>query len=71
MRQMSFQDVWIPLLGAVIALIFGVTLIASVLRMSPGNERMQQISRAIQQGAMAYMNRQYSTVAVVAVVLFI
>ncbi len=68
---MSFSDVWLPLLAAVIAIVFGIVLIATVLRSSPGNERMQEISRAIQEGAMAYMNRQYRTIAIVAVILFV
>ncbi len=68
---MSFSDVWFPLLAAVIAIAFGIYLITTVLRSSPGNERMQEISKAIQEGAMAYMNRQYRTIAIVAVVLFL
>ncbi len=68
---MTFSDVWLPLLAAVIAIVFGIVLIGTVLRSSPGNERMQQISKAIQQGAMAYMNRQYRTIAIVAVILFL
>ncbi|MBI5174341.1 MAG: sodium-translocating pyrophosphatase [Candidatus Melainabacteria bacterium] len=56
--------------GAV-ALAYGGWAGSSVLSLSPGNERMQQIAAAIQEGASAYMNRQYTTVAGVGAVLFI
>jgi len=59
-------------LGAgVIAIVYGAFLIAWVLRQSDGNERMREIAAAIQEGAMAFLKRQYTTVAVVAVVLAI
>ncbi|HXC62410.1 MAG TPA: sodium/proton-translocating pyrophosphatase, partial [Nitrospiria bacterium] len=49
----------------------GLYLMFWVMRLSPGSDRMQQIALAIQEGAKAYLNRQYRTVGVVAVVLFI
>ncbi|MBK9620460.1 MAG: sodium-translocating pyrophosphatase [Candidatus Obscuribacter sp.] len=55
--------------GAV-ALAYGGWAGTSVLALSAGNERMQQIAGAIQEGASAYMNRQYTTVAGVGAVLF-
>jgi K(+)-stimulated pyrophosphate-energized sodium pump len=59
-------------LGAgVLAILYGVFLISVVMRQSPGNARMQEIAGAIQEGAMAFLKRQYTTVAVAAVVLFI
>ena len=56
--------------GAAVAIIYGIILIERVLRLPSGNEKMQEIAKAIQDGAKAYLNRQYKTVAVVAVVLF-
>ncbi len=54
---------------SVIGILFGVGLIQWVLRQPQGNERMREIAGAIQEGASAYLNRQYRTVAVVAVVI--
>ena len=56
--------------GAV-SVVYGLGLIAWVLRFPAGNEKMQEIALAIQQGASAYMKRQYTSVAVVALALFL
>jgi K(+)-stimulated pyrophosphate-energized sodium pump len=54
-----------------IAIAFGVYLTWWLLRQPTGNERMQEISRAVQEGAAAYLRKQYTTIAMVAVVPFL
>src|SRR5262245_54537671 len=62
---------WLSLGAAVLAIIYGFVTVSWVLKLSPGNARMQEIAGAVQEGAKAYMNRQYSTIAIAGVVLFL
>ncbi len=59
------------LVASVVALLYGAYLIKSILKKSAGNDKMQEIAAAIQAGAKAYLNRQYSTITMIAIVLFI
>ncbi len=60
---------WFAVASGVVALLYGVYAARSVLQADAGTERMQEISRAIQEGARAYLNRQYMTIALVGVVI--
>jgi K(+)-stimulated pyrophosphate-energized sodium pump len=61
----------VALACAGVAVIYGAVTTRWLLSQSPGNERMQEISKAVQEGAAAYLNRQYSIIAMVAVVIAI
>src|SRR5438309_1120028 len=65
------SGVWISMICAVAGLGFAFLLIQRILAASPGNERMRQISGAVQEGAKAYLNRQVITISAIAVVIFI
>jgi len=62
---------WLSLGAAALAIVYGLISAKWVLGQSAGSERMQEIAAAIQEGAKAYMNRQYGTIAIVGVILFI
>jgi len=59
------------LVSSIIAILYGLFLIRVVLKKSAGDAKMQAIALAIQQGAKAYLNRQYKTIGIIAVVLFL
>jgi K(+)-stimulated pyrophosphate-energized sodium pump len=62
---------WLSIGAGGLAILFGIISTQWVLKQPAGNERMQEIAAAIQEGAKAYMDRQYLTISVVGVVLFV
>jgi K(+)-stimulated pyrophosphate-energized sodium pump len=57
--------------SAILALVYGAIAIKSILKLPSGNEKMASIAKAIQDGARAFLSRQYKTVAVVSLILFL
>jgi K(+)-stimulated pyrophosphate-energized sodium pump len=62
---------WLIVFCGVLAIAYAIWATRSVLAADPGNEKMQEIAAAIREGAQAYLKRQYSTIAVVGIVIFL
>ena len=62
---------WLCISAGALAILYGVISAKWIVNQSPGNEKMQQIAGFIQEGANAYMNRQYRTIGIVGIVLFV
>ena len=65
------NELLFALLSSVVAIIYGVVLIKWILKLPKGNDKMQAIANAIQEGARAYLIRQYKTIGIIAAVVFI
>jgi len=65
------NSLWFAIISSVIAIAYGLFLVKSILKKNAGNEKMQSIANAIAEGAKAYLNRQYKTIGVIAIILFV
>ena len=63
--------IWFSILCGLVAIAYGAWSVRWILSQPQGNERMREIAAAIQQGATAYLNRQYSIIGIAGVVLFL
>src|ERR1044072_4940050 len=54
-----------------LAIVYGIWAIWSVMQADPGNARMQEIAAAVREGAQAYLKRQYTTIGIVGIVIFL
>src|SRR5256885_8173209 len=66
---MDPNTAWFGVAGGLAAVLFAVVLIFLVLRKPTGNDRMREIAAAIQEGAAAYLNRQYTLIAIIGVAI--
>src|SRR3990167_5520488 len=62
---------WFALISSAISILYGLFLARNILKHSAGDEKMQKIAEAISEGAKAYLNRQYKTIAWIATGLFL
>src|SRR5690242_1287642 len=67
----TMTTLWLIVGCGVLAIVYGIWAIQSVLSADSGSKRMQEISEAVREGAQAYLKRQYTTIGIVGVVIFV
>jgi K(+)-stimulated pyrophosphate-energized sodium pump len=67
----TMTTLWLIVGCGVLAIVYGIWATQSVLSADPGSKRMQEISEAVREGAQAYLKRQYITIGIVGVVIFV
>src|SRR6185437_13071997 len=66
----SMTVLWVIVLCGALSIVYAIWATSSVLKADAGNPRMQEIAAAVREGAQAYLKRQYTTIAIVGVVIF-
>src|SRR5215469_8307689 len=67
----NMTTLWMIVGCGVLAILYGIWAIGSVLGADAGSKKMQEISAAVREGAQAYLKRQYTTIAIVGAVIFV
>ena len=62
---------WLIVLCGVLSVVYAIWATSSVLSADAGNPRMQEIAAAVREGAQAYLRRQYTTIGMVGIVIFV
>src|SRR5262249_16495004 len=70
-RMANMNTLWMIVGCGVLAIVYGIWAIQSVMSADPGSKKMQEISEAVREGAQAYLRRQYTTIGIVGVVVFL
>ena len=65
------NTLWMIVGCGVLAIVYGIWATQSVISADPGSKKMQEISEAVREGAQAYLRRQYATIGVVGIVVFL
>ena len=65
------MSLWLIIAAGFLAILYGVFTVQSVMSLPAGNDRMKEIAAAIQEGAQAYLNRQYTTIAIAGAAVFV
>src|SRR6188472_4509015 len=65
------STLWLVVLCGALSLVYAAVTTRALLAADPGSARMQEIAAAVREGAQAYLKRQYTTIAIVGVVIFL
>ena len=65
------STLWLIVLCGALSIVYGICTTRGLLAADAGTARMQEISAAVREGAQAYLKRQYTTIAIVGVVIFV